>query len=61
MGLGLVSLIGHVAALAGADVSPLFRNLAAVQQRMGKVQGTLFHAVRYVVLPLAFGIVLLAR
>ncbi len=57
--LGFLSLGAYIAHFAGAKLPVSFWKLKPMQDRWGKIPGTILHFTGYVVVPIVFGAVLL--
>jgi|YNPBryantNP2012_1023418.scaffolds.fasta_scaffold202739_1 uncharacterized membrane protein YphA (DoxX/SURF4 family) len=56
---GLLSAVGYIAYFTGAKLPVSFWKLKPMQDRWGKIPGTLLHFFGYVIVPIVFGILLL--
>jgi hypothetical protein len=57
--LGLISVAGYIVYFAGAKLPVLFWKLKPMQDRWGKIPGTIMHFLGYVIVPIVFGVLLL--
>ncbi|MFQ6001819.1 MAG: hypothetical protein ACE5LG_09165 [Anaerolineae bacterium] len=57
--IGLVDLVAYIAHFAGVKLPISFWKLKPMQDRWGKVPGTVLHFVSYVVVPIAVGVAVL--
>ncbi len=57
--IGLLDLVGYIAYFTGIKLPVSFWKLKPMQERWGKIPGTILHFFGYVILPIVFGISLL--
>lgn len=57
--LGLLSLVAYIAHFAGVKLPISFWKLKPMQDRWGKVPGTILHFTGYVIVPIVLGASLL--
>ncbi len=57
--LGLLDLVAYVAHFAGVKLPISFWKLKPMQDRWGKVPGTILHFASYVIIPIVLGALLL--
>jgi len=57
--IGALSLIGYITYLTGTNLPISFWKLKPMQDRWGKIPGTILHFLSYVIVPIVFGILLL--
>ncbi|NPA77069.1 MAG: hypothetical protein GXN93_04940 [Candidatus Diapherotrites archaeon] len=57
--IGLLDIAGYIAYLTGIKLPISFWKLKPMQDRWGKIPGTILHFIGYVVVPIIFGILLL--
>ena len=57
--LGLLDLAAYIAYFAGVKLPISFWKLKSMQDRWGKIPGTILHFTSYVIIPIVFGALLL--
>lgn len=57
--IGVLDLVGYIAHFTGAKLPISFWKLKPMQDRWGKIPGTILHFFGYVVVPIVFGTLLL--